>query len=259
MSQKALTHQDYSVGWVCALKEEMAAAAAMLEDAEHPAATVATRMISTFPMIRFWLMVGVGGGVPPIVKLGDVVISTPTYHYPGVIQWDLGIVEHGNKFRQIGSMNKAPEALRTAITKMRAQHERRGHDTRFISILKEVQSREAPYFVSRYLPFNNNIEDVLFQADYNHNVTALNCRHCDQSKVVRRERWRGRTEIHYGLIASGNAIVKDAARRDEINDKFEENILCFEMEAAGITTSHPCLVIRGICGKIFYTYARSCS
>lgn len=35
MSDRPLTHQDYSVGWVCALKEELAAAQVML-DTEHP-------------------------------------------------------------------------------------------------------------------------------------------------------------------------------------------------------------------------------
>lgn len=51
--------------------------------------------------------------------------------------------------------------------------------------------------------------------------------------------------IHYGLIASGNSLMKDALMRDELAIK--EGILCFEMEAAGIMNSLPCLVVRGIC------------
>jgi len=47
----------------------------------NSAATVATRMTNTFPSIRFWLMVGIGGEVPPKVRLGDVVVSTPVYEY----------------------------------------------------------------------------------------------------------------------------------------------------------------------------------
>ncbi len=43
----------------------------------NPAATAATRMVNTFPSIKFGLMVGIGGGVPPKVRLGDVVVSVP--------------------------------------------------------------------------------------------------------------------------------------------------------------------------------------
>ena len=51
--------------------------------------------------------------------------------------------------------------------------------------------------------------------------------------------------IHYGLIASGNSLMKDAKIRDRLAK--EKNILCFEMEAAGIMNRFPCMVIRGIC------------
>jgi nucleoside phosphorylase len=51
--------------------------------------------------------------------------------------------------------------------------------------------------------------------------------------------------IHYGLIASGNQLMKDAMVRDRLAK--EKGILCFEMEAAGIMNRFPCMVIRGIC------------
>jgi nucleoside phosphorylase len=51
--------------------------------------------------------------------------------------------------------------------------------------------------------------------------------------------------IHYGLIASGNQLMKDALIRDNL--AVEKNVLCFEMEAAGLMNRFPCLVIRGIC------------
>ncbi|KAJ4243520.1 hypothetical protein NW757_011159 [Fusarium falciforme] len=51
--------------------------------------------------------------------------------------------------------------------------------------------------------------------------------------------------IHYGLIASANRVLKDAAVRDRWAR--EHGILCFEMEAAGVMNTFPCLVIRGIC------------
>jgi nucleoside phosphorylase len=71
------------------------------------------------------------------------------------------------------------------------------------------------------------------------------CIHCDQTKIVRR---RPRDmHVHYGLIASGNEVIKDAAFRDEINKRLGGKVLCFEMEAAGMMNDFPCIVIRGIC------------
>lgn len=54
--------------------------------------------------------------------------------------------------------------------------------------------------------------------------------------------------MHYGLIASANQLMKDAY----IRDKLAEDVLCFEMEAAGLIKHFPCLVVRGI-----YDYANS--
>lgn len=51
--------------------------------------------------------------------------------------------------------------------------------------------------------------------------------------------------IYYGLVASGNRVIKNAAFRDRLAD--ELGALCFEMEAAGAAKAFPCLVIRGIC------------
>ncbi|KAL2802733.1 P-loop containing nucleoside triphosphate hydrolase protein [Aspergillus granulosus] len=52
--------------------------------------------------------------------------------------------------------------------------------------------------------------------------------------------------IHYGTIASGNQVMRDGVERDKISSEFGE-VLCFEMEAAGLMNNFPCLVIRGIC------------
>lgn len=51
--------------------------------------------------------------------------------------------------------------------------------------------------------------------------------------------------IHHGGIASGNQVMKHAETRDKIAQAFD--VICFEMEAAGLMDYCPCLVIRGIC------------
>jgi nucleoside phosphorylase len=52
--------------------------------------------------------------------------------------------------------------------------------------------------------------------------------------------------IHCGLIASGNQVIKDANLRDSLSKQFKNDILCIEMEAAGLMNDFPCVVIRGV-------------
>ena len=56
--------------------------------------------------------------------------------------------------------------------------------------------------------------------------------------------------VHYGLSASADTLMKDAIARDQLIK--EHDILCFEMEAAGLMNNFPCVVIRGI-----YAYSDS--
>ncbi|KAE8422756.1 hypothetical protein BDV36DRAFT_309776 [Aspergillus pseudocaelatus] len=298
MASRSRTHNDYTVGLVCALAKEQTAAIAMLDerhdDLPNPvhdynaytlgsmgnhnvviaclpkgevgtnsAATVATRMISTFPSIRFGLMVGIGGGVPPKVRLGDVVVSTPAGGFPGVVQWDMGKAEQRHTFRQTGALNNPPSALLTALTKLESKHDMEGSS---IPQYLEDLLIKWPKLAPRYSK-SEKLEDVCFEADYDH-VTAItthsdntvgrkrnhdgqmikqdrtDCRFCDRSRTLKRQPQD--MLVHYGLIASGNQVIKDAAFRDRINARLGGDVLCFEMEAAGLMNSFPCAVIRGI-------------
>ncbi|KAF5521492.1 hypothetical protein CGCA056_v006881 [Colletotrichum aenigma] len=74
------------------------------------------------------------------------------------------------------------------------------------------------------------------------------CEHCDPGKEIgRRQRRSTDPVVHYGLIASGNSVVKDGVSRDDIVRRLGDKCICFEMEAAGLMDNFPCLVIRGIC------------
>ena len=71
-------------------------------DGTNPAASVAGQMKRTFRRLRFGLLVGIGRGVPRLtaddpadIRLGDVVVSDPTYHTGGVIQYDRGRTNEG--------------------------------------------------------------------------------------------------------------------------------------------------------------------
>src|SRR6185312_8124645 len=73
------------------------------------------------------------------------------------------------------------------------------------------------------------------------------CRDDPSTLILRRDRGddEDNPAVHYGLIASANQLMKDAQVRDKLAT--EKDVLCFEMEAAGLMNHFPCLVIRGIC------------
>ncbi|KAH7115551.1 hypothetical protein EDB81DRAFT_919247, partial [Dactylonectria macrodidyma] len=91
--------------------------------------------------------------------------------------------------------------------------------------------------------------DRLFKAEVPHNSRgcAAFCANEPSNLVPRHERTEHEDNpaIHYGLIASANQLMKDAFVRDRLVT--EKDVLCFEMEAAGLMNHFPCLVIRGIC------------
>ncbi|RYP55992.1 hypothetical protein DL770_010860 [Monosporascus sp. CRB-9-2] len=273
------TYKDYAVGVICALAIEKAAVEAML-DKPHPplkaiqgdensytlgeigkhnvvvaclpagvmgnnsAATVAKDMLRSFP-IKIGLMVGVGGGVwsrKVDMRLGDVVISQPDGTHGGVVQWDFGKMEKGGVFKRTGSLNKPPRVLLNALQDIKIQHMTEGDKlAEYLLMMATNRPRMAQTF-----GYQGAEHDQLFEATYDHE-RGDTCDECDQDRVV--ERLPARTDsaprIHYGNIASGNEVMKHGVTRDRIAS--EEGVICFEMEAAGLMDSFPCLVIRGIC------------
>ncbi|KAI6777781.1 uncharacterized protein J7T54_001390 [Emericellopsis cladophorae] len=89
-------------------------------------------------------------------------------------------------------------------------------------------------------------KDYLFEAEYEHASNDSVCDQCDRARHVQRDA-RDDTDpvVHYGNIASGNLVIKNAQTRDQLSRDL--GVLCFEMEAAGLMQDFPCLVIRGIC------------
>lgn len=89
---------------------------------------------------------------------------------------------------------------------------------------------------------------MLYQADHEHHDEAETCDSCGTNAVVSRRNRKAsqKPAIHYGIIASGSMVVKSGIERDKIDKRYENSILCFDMEAAGLMNNFPCLVIRGI-------------
>jgi len=68
-------------------------------------------------------------------------------------------------------------------------------------------------------------DDGLFEADYNHVVGEATCVRCDVDRLVGRPpRADNNPAVHYGLIASGNQVMKDGKTREQLRQ--ELNVLC---------------------------------
>jgi nucleoside phosphorylase len=206
----------------------------------NPAATVATQMRSTFKAICFGLIVGIGGGVSSAeadIQLGDIVVSQPHRTFSRVVQYNVGKLTPSG-FERTGLPNSLLQILLAAVGKVQA-NEVRGrsmlseHASKLQRIPKFQRSRAGP--------------DVLFEAAYNYKGGST-CQQCSTSKQENRQARESDEEIvlHYGTIASGNQVMRNAAERDRVSAKLG-GVLCFKREAAGLMNSFPCLVVRGIC------------
>ncbi|KAK6361429.1 hypothetical protein TWF730_005158 [Orbilia blumenaviensis] len=301
MDTQHRSHQDYTLGWICALPKEQTAAKAML-DQIHPdlpksanddntyslgsigehniviaclpkdtvgtneAAIVAAQMLNTFPSIKIGLMVGIGGGIPPKIRLGDVVVGTQ------VIQWDFGKAGINSSFERTSAIQRPPRALRTAVSRLETEHDMHGPKiSQYLHIMKEKWPNLAPKFgwseaLSDPLTSPGNVNSSQSTNKYNLLASWLNLvpnyswieylkyplRASGNSgglgtkRVISVQRKPGDLQVHYGLVASGNQVIKDAKFRDSLNESLGGKVLCVEMEAAGLM-SFPYIVIRGIC------------
>jgi nucleoside phosphorylase len=133
--------------------------------------------------------------------------------------------------------------LLKAMKRVKADH--RFSKSKFLDFLHEVMNKMKDLPEIEGFEFPGRQQDLLFNADYFH-VEGEDCQNCDiQQTVNRLHRTSENPVIHYGLIASGNAAMRSAQRRDELRDAHD--VLCFEMQAAGLMNYFPCVVIRGIC------------
>ena len=277
----------YKVGWICALPVEYVAARELLDeehdkteyvsplyddntytfgrigkhyiivavthDGEYgtsSAARVAYNIVRSFPALEIGLMVGIGGGAPSRshdIRLGDVVVSSSKPGKVGVLQYDFERTIQEQKFHPTGHLFLPPTRLLTAVANLRARIEADGHQ---LDETIEAVLLEKPKLRKKYeLPGVRT--DRLHSATFVHpdgkKTCGATCFPLMGDVCYRDPRTFDENEpvIHYGLIASGGQLMQDATIRDELTN--ETNVLCFEMEAAGVINQFPFLVIRGIC------------
>ncbi|KAL2217525.1 hypothetical protein M432DRAFT_441334 [Thermoascus aurantiacus ATCC 26904] len=240
------------------------------------AASVAASFRCSYQGIQLALVVGICGGVPFVkeegeekeIVLGDVVISE------GVVQYDFGrrfpdkFVRKDDIRDNLSPPNAQVRSMLSKLEKPRGRQRLQDRMSHYLAVLRDKTGAVYP----------GTDKDKLFDSSYRHKHQDLptcdsctNCRqkedpvcykalkstcqqlHCDEKMLLPRRRLikasRGQHElkpiVHFGLIASGDTVMKSGQDRDEIAAR--EGVIAFEMEGAGVWDNFPCVVIKGVC------------
>jgi nucleoside phosphorylase len=256
-SQKAaLAASEYNIGWITIKPEsELVAARLMLDEVhkkiqisgdpftyypgkigehnvviscsgeagKHQAAECAVNMMRTFKNIKIGLLSGIGGGVPSPkhdIRLGDVVVGMPDGVYGGVAVYDSGkMTAEGYELKF--HLNCSPTVVRQTVGGIQADTE-----LGFDGLVANLEGVRLVQYKSC-----DGLIDKLYDNDL---------------LQTREPRDPASPAVHHGLIACGDWVVKDAEGRSELVRRVKGDVLCFEMEAAGLMNTFPCLVVRGI-------------
>ncbi|OTA61547.1 purine and uridine phosphorylase [Hypoxylon sp. EC38] len=231
----------FQAGDMCGHNIAIATLPAGQEYGTGSAAALASQAKRFFPNFWFGLLVGVAAGIPDFrrspprdIRLGDVLVSIPDVDHAGAIAYDLG-KEIGKDelelLRQGHILAQTEPVVRSAIGNIKLE-----------------SPNESKLFLSYYKAMKNKMHangtfmdpgqehDKLYQAD-NEGVERLVER---QPRPISQ-----RTLVWYGPIGSGEKLMKNAARRDQLRDQY--GIIGLEMEAAGVMNRIPVGIIRGAC------------
>ncbi len=204
------------------------------------AAAAAAYCHASFTNLKLALIVGVCSVVPfyrsdsdmAEILLGDVIVSE------GVVQYDFGqrLPEqfvHKQGLRD--ALSRPNVEIRALLNKLQGPRDQ-----------KMLHDRMASYMdVAAAYP--GATQDRLFDATYRHVSDGMSCQECAcDGELVPRARLEpsdGRPAVHFGLIGSGDTVMKSAKDRDDIAQR--AGVIGFETEGAAVWDILPCVVIKG--------------
>lgn len=242
------------------------------EMGKRSAASVASSLQCTFTNIYLTLLVGICGGVPFLLSkigeteliLGDVIISS------SIVEYDFG-KQYPDKFQsKPGSIDTIgrDRRIRSFLTALKTSQLHNEFQRKLSAYLASLQGSD------RRWNYPGAEHDRLYETTYRHKHhhpgSGMNCI-CDASQVnqdpvcdealesdcsklgcsgvlLKRSRLSSSDhspQIHFGILGSGDTVMKSGEHRDELAKTAQ--IIGFEMEGAGVADSLSCLIIKGIC------------
>ena len=220
------------------------------------------------------LLVGICGGVPvPTCRsgkreiiLGDVLIGTH------IVQIDLTRLYPHTLLRKNtlqDNLGRPSQEIGGFLSKLQTQA---------VQTVIKASMQSDLAIISKSAEYPGTNKDTLFEASYSHKhadtkactqclsadndvcaeASNMSCTElgCDFRKVVSRARIQAINSkghnalpycpaIHFGGLASGDQVIKSALHRDRIAE--QEDVIGFEMEAAGLWDMVPTVVVKGVC------------
>jgi nucleoside phosphorylase len=274
-SSSSLNFGDYTVAWIAPLEIEAISAVYMLDHVHEgnfsadrgddyvytagdinghnviiatfpaghsygvgSAAALASQIKKSFPNLWFGLLVGVAAGLPSAdpprdIRLGDVLVGEGEHGSAGLVSYGFG-KETSTGFQHNGAEPKTAMLVSSAIASIKILGP--GHEDVFLQYYESIKDKEHNNGGTFEDP--GQARDQLYSKVSRDNPVA--------QPIVRRRRLpKERTKVWYGRIGSGDKLMKDAQKRDELRDTY--NLIGLEMEAAGIMNTIPVGVIRGVC------------
>ncbi|RAO72609.1 uncharacterized protein BHQ10_008621 [Talaromyces amestolkiae] len=254
------------------------------EGTQYSARSV-TDLSQSYPDIKVYLLVGICAGVPFRGKtrtqetetiLGDVIIGD------SIVQTDYGkqyTEEYQRRKDRREVLGNPPLDIRNMLSHLKSEPE--PVLNKMMSYLEVLQEQDQGKW-----HYKGVSEDRLFETSFRHRhytkdikCECINCKtkddpichaalrdsctttgcadhyHC----LISRNRLETTTKnncftpkplIHFGTIASANTVLKSGEHRDLIvqneRDQWDEEIIAFEMEGAGMWDSRPCVIIKGV-------------
>ncbi|KAL4798752.1 purine and uridine phosphorylase [Aspergillus venezuelensis] len=196
------------------------------------AAAVAVHCQVSFPNLKLALVVGVCGALPFMnngqeIILGDVIISD------GIIQYDFGRHYPGQFIRKnalLDSLGRPNPEIRAHLAKLKS---RRGR-----TVLRDMMGTHLHVLQS----------DPQLKTDYQYPGTEQDVLYQPDSDIIisrqRLEKANPMPDVHFGLVASGDTIMKSGQLRDCI--AMAEGVIAFETEGAGVADNIPHVIIKGV-------------
>ncbi|KAH8424174.1 5'-methylthioadenosine/S-adenosylhomocysteine nucleosidase family protein [Aspergillus melleus] len=239
------------------------------------AASATASFLSSFPAIKLVLVVGICGAVPTDptdatkeILLGDAIIST------GIVQYDFGRQFSDKVVRKDSledNLSRPTKEVRSFLRKVSGLEGCRQLQNDTIAHLTEICEKKG----NGAFNYPSRDEDKLYKPTYRHkhhnSATCTVCARCvrkedetctnalesscdqlgcsEMNLVVRSRSMKGEKklspQIHFGLVASGDLVMKSGYHRDEIARR--EKVIAFEMEGAGVWDNFSTIIIKGVC------------
>ncbi|KAI5248107.1 hypothetical protein E4T43_01469 [Aureobasidium subglaciale] len=200
-------------------------------------------MRHSFPSLLYVFVVGIAGGAPfryenstdkwerSDIHLGDVTVSTQ------VIGYDFG-AELDDGFKRKTAVEdvlpRAPTLIASFLNGFKT-----GRSKAFMRVLNTTKADISAWGrgYERPSPETDRVYSSVHRHKHRGGIECEKCNRCTD--------WQARgTQIHFGRVASGNAVVKSAHRRDILIR--EENCIAFEMEGAGTWDVIGTIVVKGV-------------